>query len=194
MSYDALMRSWLFALLFLPGGPAFAQPSEAGQRAKEIEAVCAKAHCRAARTVRLRLEDGKTFEKDVPRLPIVLPNGWITVYPGEEIHIEVTVKGDAIRSARAVQKVTRRSATVSFKLGQPAGRADSELTVTNGLAQNLKYSLAMMLPTGGKLLPSESCPVQPGVTAHETWSHPVFQLVIRDLRFLPADAPLNCGR
>src|ERR1041385_989992 len=71
-----------------------AQPSEAEQRAKEIEAVCAKAHCRPARTVRLRQEDGTTFEKDVPRLPIVLPNGWITVYPDEEIHVELSIKGD----------------------------------------------------------------------------------------------------
>jgi len=173
---------------------ARAQATEAEQRAKEIEAVCAKAHCRPARTVRLRQEDGTTFEKNVPRLPIVLPNGWITVYPGEEIHVELSIKGDVVRSARAVPKVTRPGSTVSFRLAQPPGRTDTQLVVTNRLPQNLKYTLDMMLPTGGRLHPTTSCPVQPGLTAHEQWPHPVFQVVIRDLRFLPVDAPLTCGR
>ena len=173
---------------------ARAQAPEAEQRAKEIEAVCAKAHCRSARMVRLRLEDGKTFEKEVPRLPIVLPNGWITVYPGEEVHIELAVKGDAIRSTRAVPKVTRPNSTLTFKLEQQPSGTDMQLTVTNRLPHNLKYRVDMMLPTGGQLLPTTSCPVQPGLTAHEAWTHPVFQLVIRDLRFLPEDTPLNCER
>ena len=170
-----------------------AQPAEAEQRAKEIEAVCAKAHCREARMVSLRLEDGKTFERDVPRLPIVLPNGWITVFAGEEIHVELTLAQGEIKSARAVPKVTRRNATISFRLRQQPGRADSELVVTNGLPQNLKYTLGSMLPTGGQVLPTPSCAVQAGLTAHENWAAPIFQLVIRDLRFLPTDAPLSCG-
>lgn len=188
------MRLLTFALLLLPVLPALAQAPDAEQRAKEIEAVCAKAHCRPSRTVHLRLEDGKAFEKDVPRLPIVLPNGWITVYPGEEIHVELAIKDDAIRSARAVPKVTRPNATVTFKLAQQPNGADMQLVVSNRLPRNLKYRVDMMLPTGGQLIPTTSCPVQPGLTAHETWAHPVFQLVIRDLHFLPEDAPLNCER
>jgi hypothetical protein len=155
--------------------------------------VGSKAHCRPARTVRLRLEDGKSFEREVPRLPIVLPNGWITVFAGEEVHVEVTVRQGAIKSARAVPKVTRRTAPVSFRLRQQPGRVDSELVVTNGLPHHLKYTLGTMLPAGGKVVPTSSCAVQAGLTAHENWAEPVFQLVIRDLRFLPDDAPLSCG-
>lgn len=180
--------------LLCASGASLAQPSEAEQRAKEIEAACSKAHCRAARTVRLRLEDGSTFEKEVPRLPIVLPNGWITVYPGEEIHVELTVAREAIRSARAVAKVTRPGATLTFKLGQQPGSAGTVLSVSHSLPQNIKYSLGMMLPTGGPVYATPSCPVAPGLTTVETWPHPVFQLVIKDLRFLPEGAPLNCER
>jgi len=187
------MRLWigLVAMLCLPGG-ASAQASEAEQRAKEIEAVCSKAHCREARNVSLRLEDGTTFERAVPRLPIVLPNGWITIYPGEEIHVELTVARDVIKSARAVAKPVRKSATVTFKLSQQPERADMQLAVTHALPQNLKYSMGMMLPSGGQIYATPSCPVPPGATAHETWPHPVFQLVIRDLRFLPEGASPNC--
>lgn len=143
--------------------------------------------------MRVRLEDGSVFEREVPRLPIVLPNGWITVFAGEEVHVELTTAQGAIKSVRAVPKVTRRSTTVSFRLRQVPGRAETELTVTNGLPRNLKYSVGMMLPTGGQVYPAPSCPVQPGLAGHETLAQPVFQLVIRDLRFLPLDAPLNCG-
>ena len=191
------MKFWISICvlgLLSASGAGRAQDAEAEQRAKEIEAVCSKAHCREARTVSLRLEDGGTFERAVPRLPIVLPNGWITIYPGEEIHIEVTLARGTIKSARAVAKPVRRNATLTFRLSQQPGRADTVLDVSHGLPQNIKYSLGMMLPSGGQLYATTSCPVQPGLTTHETWAHPVFQVVIRDLRFLPEGAPLNCER
>jgi len=187
------MRVLLIAAFSVLCAPAVAQESEAEQRAREIEAVCSKAHCRDARTVQVRQQDGTTFERAVPRLPIVLPNGWITVFAGEEVHIELTVAKGAIRSARAVAKVSGRANTVSFRLRQQAGRADTELVVTNRLPQHLKYTLGMMLPAGGPVRPAPSCPVQTGLTSHETWAEPVFQVVISDLRFLPEDAPLTCG-
>lgn len=189
----ALVAALLSACALLAPGEGRAQVPEAEQRAKEIEAVCRKAHCRDARTVRLRLEDGSPFERDVPRLPIVLPNGWITLYPGEEIHVELTMARDAIRSARAVPKVARPNATLTLKLAQQPGRADSVLTVTHGLPQSLKYSLGLMLPAGGQVQATTSCPVQPGLTTHETWPMAVFQVVIRDLRFLAEGASLDCG-
>ncbi|MEA3195940.1 MAG: hypothetical protein QOD26_4273 [Betaproteobacteria bacterium] len=188
------MKLWIcISVLGLCGAPVVGRAQdEAEQRAKEIEAVCGKAHCRDARTVSVRLEDGSTFERAVPRLPIVLPNGWITVYPGEEIHVELTLAQGTIKSARAVAKPVRRDATLTFKLSQPQGRADTVLDVSHALPRNIKYSLGMMLPSGGQLYATTSCPVQPGLTSHETWAHPVFQVVIRDLRLLPEGASLNC--
>ncbi|HUQ26167.1 MAG TPA: hypothetical protein VM140_10880 [Burkholderiales bacterium] len=187
------MKFWTcISMLCLLGTPGAGRAQdEAEQRAKEIEAFCSKAHCREARTVSVRLEDGSTFERAVPRLPIVLPNGWITIYPGEEIHVELSLAQGTIKSARAVAKPVR-DATLTFKLTQPPGRADTVLDVSHGLPRNIKYTLAMMLPSGGQLYATTSCPVQPNLTTHETWTHPVFQVVIRDLRFLPEGAPLNC--
>jgi len=184
----------IVALCCLPGGPAAAQDAEAEQRAKEIEAVCSKTYCRPARTVRLLREDGSMFEREVPRLPIVLPTGWITVYPGEEIHVELTLARGTIRSARAVAKVARPNSTLTFKLSQQPGRADMQLAVSHSLPQTLKYSLGMMLPSGGQVYATASCPVPPGLTTYETWPNPVFQLVIRDLRLLPEGTPLTCEK
>jgi hypothetical protein len=59
---------------------------------------------------------------------------------------------------------------------------------------SLKYSVDLMLPAGGDLLPTSSCPAQPDLITSETWPQPVFQLVIKDLRLLPDGAPLSCGR
>lgn len=166
---------------------------EAEQRAKEIDAYCRTAFCRPPRTVRVSLEDGSTFERAVPRLPIVLPNGWITIFAGEVIHVELTMEKGKVTSARAVPNVTKRNATITFRLRQQPGSAQSELTVTSRLPRNLKYNLSVMLPSGGEPRSSPSCPVQAGLTGHETWLQPVFQAVIRDLRLLADDAPLSCG-
>lgn len=174
--------------------PALAQTPAAELRAKEIEQVCRTAHCREARTVRLRREDGSTFEAEVPRLPIVLPNGWITVYPGEEIHVELDVAGEQIKGARAVAKPAHPQATLTFKLAQAPGSAETMLSVTHGFARTIKYSVGMMLPSGGQLYATSTCPVQAGLTAYEHWQHPVFQLVVTSVRFLPPGAALTCER
>lgn len=187
-------RLLAFALACAPLS-AFAQdPAEAEQRAKEIETYCAKAYCRPARTVRLTREDGTTFEKDVPRLPIVLPNGWITLFAGEEIYIELVVANGVIKSWRAVPKPRRGIATLTFRLAQQPGKPDTELTVSHGLPQYLKFSLGQMLLTGGDVQATSSCPVQPGTVNHEHWQYPVFQAVISNVRLLPEGAALSCGR
>lgn len=184
----------LAAGLMLGGAAAgWTQADEAQQRAREIDAFCRTAYCRPPRTVRVNLDDGGTFEREVPRLPIVLPNGWITIFAGEVIHVELTVEKGKVTAARAVPKVTNRNATITFRLRQQPGSAHSELTVTSRLPSNLKYNLGVMLPSGGDLRSSPSCAVQAGLTAHESWQEPVFQAVIRDLRLLAADAPLSCG-
>jgi hypothetical protein len=194
VSYRLMNPISILLPLALLSGPAAGQGDDAEQRAKEIEAYCSKAHCRPAQTVRLRREDGSTFERPVPRLPIVLPNGWITIFPGEEVHVELTVAGNAIRSARAVPKVVRPKTTLTFRLRQPPESTAMVLAVSHGLPQAIKYSVDLMLPAGGDMLPAASCPVQPEVITNETWPEPVFQLVIKDLRFLREGASLSCGR
>jgi hypothetical protein len=185
------MKPWVIACLLLASTSALPQAPDAEQRAKEIAAFCAKAYCRPARTVRVRLEDGSTFEKEVPRLPIVLPNGWITVFAGEQVHIELTAdKGNL--AARAVPKVANPKTTVSFRLVQTEGAA-MRLAVSHNLPASLKYSLGLMLPTGSGLQASPSCAVAAGAVTNETWDYPVFQAVIVNLRFLPAGAALSCG-
>lgn len=187
------MRPIIAFLALLPAAPAHAQDAAAEQRAREIEAVCAKTYCREPRTVRLRREDGSSFETAVPRLPIVLPNGWITIYPGEEVHVELAVSGVGVKATRAVPKPRRGVPTLTLRLAQQDGKADTTLAATHDLSQNLKYTLGLMLPSGGQVLGTSSCPVRPGLVTTEHWPNPVFQVVVRDLRLLADDAPLNCG-
>ena len=144
--------------------------------------------------MRLIREDGGSFETTVPKLPIVLPNGWITLYPGEEIHIEFAFAGGVMKSARAVAKPRRPADTATFKLVQLPGKPDMTLSVSHGLSQTLKYSVGLMLPSGGGVFGTTSCPVRPALVTNEHWPHPVFQLVITNVRLLPEGASLNCER
>ena len=189
------MRAFILVMaMCCAAGRSLAQDAEAEQRAKEIDAFCAKALCREARKVSLTREDGGTFEAAVPKLPIVLPNGWITLYPGEEIHIELAFANGAMKSARAVARPRRPADTVTFKLAQQPGKPDMTLSVSHGLSHTLKYSVGLMLPSGGGVFGTTSCPVRPALVTNEHWPHPVFQLVITNVRLLPEGASLNCER
>ena len=53
----------------------------------ELVALCKKILCRTP-SVRLNLENGQEFTHVQPIAFPILQNGWISVYPGEEIYIE----------------------------------------------------------------------------------------------------------
>src|SRR5262245_15557493 len=72
---------------------------------KERAALCRNGLCRAPMNVRVLLKDRTIME--VPcedPSPIVLPNGWVTILPGEEVHIALDVVGDVLRNPRAVKQ------------------------------------------------------------------------------------------
>jgi hypothetical protein len=80
----------------------FGQALDSGIEARKArEELCWKVLCREPMTVRVLLKDGRVMA--VPfedATPIVLPNGWVTVLPGEEVHIAFDLEGDVIRNPR----------------------------------------------------------------------------------------------
>ena len=119
------------------------------------------------------------------RLPLLQPHGWITIFPGEEIFIEVDVDGDRITNPRAVRKVQNPSMTLTLKFWQEAKKKDSFLHGHKSLNPRLvKFNLGMMLVTDERLLKTTSCPVPAKLKLSEHWPHPIFQLVVANIQLL----------
>jgi hypothetical protein len=161
--------------------------------AKDPGRTCERVLCRDATTVRVLQEDGSTLEVSLPaRLPFVQPNGWITIFPGEEIFIEVDVEGDRVSNPRAVRNTESPTTTLTFKFWQAPNRKDSFLLIANPFPRPVKFNLGMRPVPEERLRKTTSCPVLAGRTQVEHWPHPIVQLVIANIRFLPEGAERKC--
>lgn len=154
--------------------------------------LCQQVYCRAP-DIRLRVGDGRVFEQrlDTPA-PVLMPNGWMTVYPGETVYVEVEQQGDALKLLRAVPKLEKPATTLVLKFEQLAGKTDMMLTVTNPLSIVVRFDMGFMAMDSSRIRATSSCPVQAGLSLFEHWPHPIFQLVLAKPRVLAAGDDHSC--
>jgi len=188
------LRRLILACIVMTAMPCLAQALDQSTAAKNArEELCRRVLCRPATTVRLLLKDGMVIEvpfEDVS--PIVLPNGWVTILPAEEIHIAFDVDDGTLSNPRAVQELTGSQASLSFRFNQDPDTGDSKLRITSTLKHTVKFDLGMMLPDGDDILSTSSCPVQAGLRSYEHWSFPVFQLIAARFRVLGPESEMTC--
>jgi hypothetical protein len=174
--------------------PCFAQALDESTVAKNArEELCRRVLCRPAMTVRVLLKDGMVMEvpyEDVS--PIVLPNGWVTILPGEEIHIAFDVGDGALSNPQAVQQLAGSQPSLSFRFDQDAETGDSKLRITSTLKYTVKYDLGMMLPDSDDIFSTSSCPVQAGLKSYEHWGFPVFQFIAARFRVPGPESEMTC--
>jgi hypothetical protein len=167
-----------------------ATPPEAGEATEEL---CGRVLCRQPTTVKVLLQDKRIFEVRLREAsPIVLPNGWVTVLPGEQILVAFDLDDDEVRNPRALAYETQAKNTLSFRFTQDPGNADSILFIRSSFEHPVKFDLGMMLPNGKRILRTSSCPVRNDKGLAEHWPHPIFQIVAARFRVLPPGSPLNC--
>jgi hypothetical protein len=176
--------------------PRAESEDEAERRiAREFRDHCKKVLCRERATARARIEDGRMIEAALPEsLPFVLPDGLITIVQGETVYLELDVADGEVRGVRAVPAIANPRITAILRLWQEPGRADSYFSVVQPFERTLKYRLGIMVPNRRGVLATSSCPVAPGLTMIEHWPQPIFQLVMKDLRFVSKDDRLVCEK
>ena len=174
--------------------PCFGQALDESTEAKIArDELCKRVLCRPPTTVRLLLKDGMIMEvpfEDVS--PIVLPNGWVTILPGEEIHIAFDVHDGTLSNPQAVQQSTNSQPSLSFRFDQDAETGDSLLRISSTLKHTVKFDLGMMLPEGEGILKTSSCPVLAGLKSYEHWGFPVFQFVAAGFRVPGPENDMTC--
>lgn len=144
--------------------------------------------CRGPHTVRLLKSDGSmhevAFEIDVP---VVQNDGFVTLYPGETVHLEAEVLGDEVVRLTSVPEVRDPDRTITLELSQSDGEVDMFFVAKNPFPRPLKYRMGMQVLDRDGLFATSSCPVVAEGSAYEMWPHPIFQLVLADFHLLPAD-------
>lgn len=146
--------------------------------------------CRRDQIVRLRQADGTAFEQ---RLEINYPpvqNGeFVTVFPDETIRVSGDIVDDKLINLVSVGADHDPATTIVFEFNQMVDEPGMTLNVKNPFPRLLKYRLGLQLLDREELLSTSSCPVIAGGHAFEIWPHPIFQLAVMDLHFLPEDSP-----
>lgn len=159
-------------------------PAAAG----EFEAACASGQvvCRKDVHIVLHRAKGRVYERSIPLAPPVLQADFMTIFPGETLHVEARAEGDRLVLEKVVERPVNPDRTLTFVFEQEEDGVGMQLDVRNPFPRAVKYDAAMMLlddPQDGRLHPTSSCPVMPRIAALELWPDAIFQLVLKDFRF-----------
>ena len=113
-----------------------------------------------------------TYEEEIKGTAYVLPNKTIQLYPGETVYIEVKQVNGKIESMTAVSEIKDPTITVTISFTQSVQKKVHEMTmlqVKNPFASPLTYKAKIFLLTQKKWIDTNVYPVEPGLSAFETW-------------------------
>ncbi len=191
----ALLATLLTAAVLQPQNRAFAGEEQTipEEARKSLEKYCRENLCREPKVTRIIRKDGSVFEdKKAPvALPIVLPNGVVTIMQGEEVRVAFDVDGDKLSNPRAVPLTGNASNALTFKLSQDE-KGNTILRIRSDLPSMVKFQLGMMLLNSDQIRSTSSCPVAADSSSYEHWPEPIYQILVAEIRVLPKEAPMVC--
>jgi hypothetical protein len=119
-----------------------------------------------------------------------------TVFPGETITVEGTLRGGQVVDLVAVDCPVHPDRTITLELQQVTNVGDGTgmmLKVQSGFPGVLKYWLGMALPVGrAGIVKTSCCPLHQGMPILEMWPHPILELYAGEFRAVdPAAAGAN---
>jgi hypothetical protein len=171
---------------------ALAENSDESAIPEELVALCKEVMCRPPQPVNIKLSEEEILDTTVAFPTPIVADGLVTVYPGETVYIEATTDSDGwLTNLKAVAENQNPESTLVFHLWQEPDIGDGLgmlLKVHSPFDQIIKYKLGMMLPDGGDLYSTSSCPLRPGIPVTEHWPYPIFQIVAADFRLVAEDS------
>ena len=105
----------------------------------------------------------------------------VFIFPGEHFGIRVKANNDEI-SQVAYEKDAGK-ADVEFKFS--AQGQFMMLTIENRLNHTLYLDAGMRIPKRSEFFKTTILPVRAKLAGFESWPHPIFELVLRNIRFQP---------
>jgi hypothetical protein len=125
--------------------------------------------------------------------PIVQGN-LVTIFPEETIYLAFDPGAEGPENLRSVKSADNSSDVLTFKLWQEATQNEGVgmmLYVHNPHKRHIKYDLGMQVIDSEDTFKTSSCPLMPELSGYEMWSHPIFQLVMTNFRWVD-ETNLEC--
>jgi len=113
-------------------------------------------------------------------VPYFGSKGAIVIYPGERFVITFEIENGKIVNAVPKPVGGQLSNAVEVSFAEIDG--GMMLTLENHLPGDVKYDASMKAPDD-RLVYTSSCPVGAGLSAFETWPHPIKALELSNFRY-----------
>ena len=139
---------------------------------------------RAPFTLKLHIDKEHYYEESYDKIPYVHENN-IYLFSGESFGIDVQITGNKIVKIKYQEDAEK--ADVALRFTQEVNQDGSQMMMLNiqsRLKQKLYIDARMTIPGKKGIYRTSIVPVEPGLDNYESWSHPIVQLVLNNLRFV----------
>lgn len=170
--------------------PLAASAMEGHDPIVSIDEVCVLMACRAPARVRLE-GPGGPVEADFGKSPYVF-QGVVSVLAGETLLLEAEVREGELYNLRHVKAVAQPAGTLRVGLRQVAAGPRMALSLHNPFDRPMWMRAAVLLANGRVPENREGCRIPPGAQGTQTWTEPVLQAFLVDLRFAEAADTSPC--
>lgn len=132
------------------------------------------------------VDKNTTYEEEIKNTPYVLPNNTIQLYPGETVYIEVRQENGSIKSITAVPEMKDPAITLTISFMQSVKKKVHEMSmlqIKNPFSSQLIYKAKIFLLTQKKWADTNVYPVEPRLSAFETWPDIITSIGLGDWTF-----------
>lgn len=132
------------------------------------------------------VDKNTTYEEEIKNTYYVLPNNTIQLYPGETVYIEVRQENGSIKSMTAVPEMKDPAITLTISFTQSVKKKVHEMTmlqIKNPFSSQLIYKAKIFLLLQKKWVDTNVYPVQPRLSAFETWPDIITSIGLGDWTF-----------
>ena len=127
-----------------------------------------------------------TYEENLPESNYVLRDLTVQLYPGESVFIEIEQENGIVKNVRAVteNKFPEKTLIISFsQISKKKVHEAMMLKIQNPFKYTLKYDAKTYLLNYKNWVNARVIPVQPGLTAYESWAELITSVAIGNLSF-----------
>ena len=127
-----------------------------------------------------------TYEENLPESNYVLRDLTVQLYPGESVFIEIEQENGIVKNVRAVteNKFPEKTLIISFtQISKKKVHESMMLKIQNPFKYTLKYDAKTYLLNYKNWVNARVLPVQPGLSAYESWPELITSVAIGNLSF-----------
>jgi hypothetical protein len=138
-------------------------------------------------TLILSVDKSRTYREDLGETNYVLKDQTCQLYAGEKVFLEIEQENGVVKNVRAVTENKFPAKTLIIGFAQVAKKKTHQsmmLTVQNPFKLALIYEAKIYLVDYKKWVNTKVIPVQPGLSAYETWPELISSIAVGEWGFV----------